>query len=114
MPALKPGGDCPHCHAEAEATHPDHRSQLNALARIEGQVRGVRRMVEEGRYCVDILVQTRAVHAALQRVEHRILKRHLEICVRETFEHADGAARDAKIDEILALFGCDAAAPQGD
>jgi DNA-binding FrmR family transcriptional regulator len=101
---------CPHCAAPAGGgadPHPSHRAQLNALARIEGQVRGIRRMIDEGRYCVDILIQTRAVHAALRRVERRILRRHLETCVREAFQEGNPADREAKIEEILALFDRD-------
>jgi DNA-binding FrmR family transcriptional regulator len=107
MPARENVPECPHCAAaQAEAAAmPSHRAQLNALARIEGQVRGIRRMIEEGRYCVDILVQAQAVHAALRRVERKVLERHLETCVLAAFQSDDPAERERKIAEILALAG---------
>lgn len=82
-----------------------HPEQVDAaLARLEGQVRGIRAMVADGRYCVDILTQTRAAHAALQRVERDILGNHLRACVRKAFTADDPEDRDAKIDELLRLF----------
>lgn len=86
---------------------PSHRPQLDALARIEGQIRGVRKMVEDERYCIDILVQMRSVHAALRRVERSVLKRHLETCVRGAFESGDKTDRDRKIDEIIYIHDWD-------
>ncbi len=83
---------------------PHHGSELEALARIEGQVRGVRGMVVEGRYCVDILTQIRAVHAALRRVERNILQSYLGTCVQSAFADGSEDDRDQKIKEILTLF----------
>ena len=78
-----------------------HDADLARLARIEGQVRGVRRMVEEGAYCIDILRQVQAARAALQSVSRRILRRHLEHCVADALSH--GAAEDAhaRIEEVM-------------
>src|ERR687896_461881 len=61
--------------------HNDKPKLLNRLSRIEGQVRGVARMVEEDRYCIDILTQIQAVRAALGRVETEMLKDHLSHCI---------------------------------
>lgn len=83
---------------------PSHADQLDSLARIEGQVRGIKGMVVEGRYCVDILIQIRAVHAALRRVERNILESYLETCVQRTFSDGSTAERETKIREILSLF----------
>jgi DNA-binding FrmR family transcriptional regulator len=99
---------CPHCQAHEAHHAPSHAAQLDALARIEGQVRGIRRMIEEGRYCVDILTQARAVHAALRQVERRILASHLESCVHDAFHHGTGQDRAEKMDEILSLFDWEA------
>lgn len=99
--------DChPHPESQEECCchTPKHGAELDGLARIEGQVRGIRRMVAEGRYCVDILNQTRAVHAALRRIERRILKAHLETCVQEAFHHGSEEDRARKIAEILNLL----------
>ena len=90
------------CHATGE--FPNHDSELDALARIEGQVRGVRGMVVDRRYCVDILTQIRAVHAALRRVERNILKSYLETCVQQSFTDGSSEEREGKIGEILTLF----------
>jgi DNA-binding FrmR family transcriptional regulator len=84
-----------------------HDSQNAALARIEGQVRGIRAMVDEGRYCMDVLAQCRAVHAALRKVERNILGAHLEGCVKTAFRSDDGKERREKVDEILQLFDWD-------
>lgn len=84
--------------------YPRHDAELDALARIEGQVRGVRGMVLEGRYCVDILIQIRAVHAALRRVERNVLQSYLQTCVQQAFTEGSPEDREGKIREILALF----------
>ena len=84
--------------------NPNHAAELEGLARIEGQVRGVKAMVEEGRYCVDILTQTRAVHAALRRVERNILAAHLKHCVHDAFADGTPEMRAEKVAEILTLF----------
>lgn len=89
---------------EGCGSYPRHDAELDALARIEGQVRGIAGMVVDGRYCIDILTQTRAVHAALRRVERRILQSYLETCVQQTFSEGSPDDRAGKIGEILALF----------
>ena len=61
--------------------YPSHKKTLDALKRIEGQVRGIQRMVEEKRYCVDILTQLSAVGNAVASVQDNILNRHLDTCV---------------------------------
>ena len=85
----------------------DHSAELDRLARLEGQVRGIRSMVEEGRYCIDILTQCRAVHAALRKVERNILEGHLKSCAATAFESGNAKQRAEKIEEILALFDWD-------
>ena len=77
----------------------------NRLKRIEGQVRGVRKMVDEGRYCVDILTQIDAITAALARVQDRILESHLEHCVAAALEGSDVRERREKVDEVVTLLG---------
>ena len=76
---------------------------LARLSRIEGQVRGVRRMIEEDRPCAEILPQLRSVIHALCRVQDHVLHQHLRRCVRESFE-AGGDERDRKTDEIFSLL----------
>ena len=77
---------------------------LNRLARIEGQVRGVRNMVEEDRYCIDILTQINAARAALDRVEQEVLREHLQSCVTHAFHHGSLGERRQKIDELIRVL----------
>ncbi len=74
------------------------------LARIEGQVRGVQRMLEEDRYCVDILLQIAAVQAALGQVGKVVLGSHVETCVADALTHGGKRQRREKIDELLEIF----------
>ena len=84
---------------------PNKPSLMNRLSRIEGQVRGIARMVDEDRYCVDILTQLQAVRAALYRVEGEVLKGHLDHCVMGAMTGDDLAERQAKASELIALLG---------
>jgi DNA-binding FrmR family transcriptional regulator len=74
---------------------------LKRLARIEGQVRGVSRMVEEERYCIDVLTQIGAVEAALDRVALGLIDEHTRHCVVE----AEGGDRAEKVDELMGALG---------
>ena len=78
----------------------DKEKLQNRLRRIEGQVRGIQRMVEEEAYCVDILTQIRSVVSASDKVATILLKDHVEHCVRESIEKGEGA--DEKIEELTA------------
>jgi DNA-binding FrmR family transcriptional regulator len=75
------------------------------LTRIEGQVRGLARMVEEDRYCIDIITQLGAVQAALSRVEDELLKRHVAHCVEHAIASGDKSAQRRKIVELMDVFG---------
>ena len=77
---------------------------LNRLNRIEGQVRGVARMVEEDRYCIDILTQLRALKAALNKVENELLKTHLEHCIVGAMAGGDPLEQRRKADELIELL----------
>ncbi|MBU1262363.1 metal-sensitive transcriptional regulator [bacterium] len=81
-----------------------HEEQLIFLRKIEGQVRGVQKMIEEKRYCVDILTQIRSIVGALYRVEGEILKRHLEGCVVGAFKGESEAEKQKKIDEVIEII----------
>jgi len=81
-----------------------HADKTNALKRIEGQVRGVLRMIDEGRYCIDILNALGAIRGAIKSVEIKILRDHLDSCVRRSFEARSEREIKAKIDEIMDLF----------
>ena len=77
---------------------------INRLRRIEGQVRGVIRMLEEERYCIDVLHQIQAVKAALLRAESEILKDHAATCVESAIASGDGEVQREKVAELVALF----------
>ena len=81
-------------------TDKDRRKLLNRLARIEGQVRGIARMVDEDQYCTDILTQIAAVTTALDRVGLKVLDGHVQGCVRDAMV-ADDKAATAKTRELL-------------
>ncbi len=74
------------------------------LARIAGQVAGIQRMVEEERYCVDVLLQVAAVRAALDRVGKLVLTGHVETCVADAFASGKPRERREKMDELLEVF----------
>ncbi len=77
---------------------------VSRLHRIEGQVRGVARMVEEDRYCIDILHQIHAIKAALSKVETEILKNHAVSCVEEAIAAGDADAQRRKFSELVEVF----------
>ncbi|MEL6300482.1 MAG: metal-sensitive transcriptional regulator [Pseudomonadota bacterium] len=77
---------------------------IKRLRRIEGQVRGVIRMLEEGRYCIDVLHQMQAVKAALARAESEILKEHAATCVDSAIESGDDKVQREKVSELIELF----------
>jgi CsoR family transcriptional regulator, copper-sensing transcriptional repressor len=74
---------------------------LKRLGRIEGQVGGLIRMVEEDRYCIDIVTQIAAVRAALRRAEEEILRDHVAHCVESAIESSDRAEQRRKITELM-------------
>ncbi|MHB8836742.1 MAG: metal-sensitive transcriptional regulator [Candidatus Methylomirabilia bacterium] len=87
----------------APANGEQRDATLARLNRIEGQVRGVRRMIEEERACAEVLPQLRSVINALCRVQDNVLHQHLRRCVRESFT-SGGDERDRKTEEIFALL----------
>ncbi len=83
----------------------DNRPKLlNRLRRIEGQVRGVARMVEEDRYCIDVMTQLRAVRAALAKVESELLKGHLDHCIESAIVSGDQTEQRRKAAELIQLM----------
>jgi CsoR family transcriptional regulator, copper-sensing transcriptional repressor len=75
------------------------------LSRIEGQVRGLARMVEDDRYCIDIVTQIAAVRAALRRVEEEILRDHIGHCVEHAIVSGDAGEQRRKIAELMDVLG---------
>jgi CsoR family transcriptional regulator, copper-sensing transcriptional repressor len=86
-------------------TEGQERARIVArLKRIEGQVAGIRRMVEDDKYCVDTLLQVSAVHGALSKVGQIILSQHIETCVTSAFASGDESKRQETIEELLDVF----------
>lgn len=80
-------------------------SVLKRLRRIEGQVRGLTRMVEEDRYCIDIVTQVSAVRAALRRAEEEILRDHVGNCVEDAIKSGNAAEQRKKVAELMDVLG---------
>ncbi len=83
---------------------PCHKAELKKLNRITGQIEGVKRMIDEGRYCPDILAQLRAARASLHSVEADILETHLKSCVTDAMVSGNPAEQEKKIAELKDLF----------
>ncbi len=90
---------CP-CHGEKIRSEEEMHALLNRLSRIEGQVRGIRGMVERHAYCPDILVQVAAVTAALNAFNRELLAEHIRTCVTEDLH----AGRDETVDELVGIL----------
>jgi DNA-binding FrmR family transcriptional regulator len=86
------------------AKNPDHQDNMVALRRIEGQVRGVQKMIEDRQYCIDILNQIQAVKGALARVEEKILQKHFQHCVTAAIMGSSESQKQQKLNEILELI----------
>lgn len=85
------------CHKTKERSDKEHKDLINRLNRIEGQIRGIKRMVDENVYCPDILVQVAAVNAALNSFNKVLLGNHIKTCVTQDIK--DG--KDETVDELL-------------
>lgn len=82
----------------------DKQKTLDRLARLEGQVRGVARMVEDDRYCMDILAQTAAIRSAVLGVEKMVLEHHAQHCVSAAIASGDPQEQREKFDELIGLL----------
>lgn len=78
-----------------------HEVELVRLRRIEGQIRGVQKMIEEKRYCIDILTQISSIVGAIKSVEENILSRHLQGCVQHSFNKGSKEDKRKKVDEVI-------------
>ena len=88
---------------EKQGPHPVNQRAIRRLKNIEGQVRGIQRMVEEEVYCIDIINQISAIRAALKSLGMVILKRHIETCVSHAIE-SGGAERSPIIEELMTVL----------
>jgi DNA-binding FrmR family transcriptional regulator len=81
-----------------------HEENLTRISRIEGQVRGVRRMIEEREYCIDIITQIQAARSALGAVGRKILEKHLNTCVSDALQSGSKADTDEKLRELMRVM----------
>ena len=91
--------ECPMCKTK-KRDEAEYKSLLNRLSRIEGQVRGIRGMVENNAYCTDILVQVSAVNAALNAFSKELLSQHIRTCVAQDIR----AGKDETIEELVSTL----------
>ena len=92
----EPGPKCC-CERTTERSEKEYKDLIHRLNRIEGQIRGIRSMVENGAYCPDILIQSAAVNAAVNAFNKELLAAHIRTCVAEDIR----AGRDETIDELV-------------
>ena len=98
---FKDGENCACCsHKTKQRSEKEYKDLLNRLSRIEGQVRGIRKMVEKDAYCTDILVQVSAVNAALNSFNKVLLSNHIRTCVAEDIRNG----KDEVVDELVAVL----------
>jgi CsoR family transcriptional regulator, copper-sensing transcriptional repressor len=90
-----------HDHPTTPRTKDEKQAVVNRLKRIEGQVRGIQKMVEEDRYCVDILVQISAINAAMKKVGFEVAERHVKHCVSDAVKSGEG---NEAIDELMGVM----------
>ena len=81
-----------------------HTENTASLSRVEGQIKGVKRMIDDGEYCIDIINQIQAARAALQSISKSILAKHLKYCVATALEEKDEADIDRKLEEIMVVI----------
>ncbi len=81
-----------------------HEETLKRIRRIAGQVQGIGRMVDEKKYCIDIITQIQAARSALRAVELQILQKHMAHCVSDAFESGSPKEAGAKMDELLRVM----------
>ncbi len=89
---------------DAYTKHPSHQAELKKLNRVSGQVEGIKRMIEDCKYCPDIITQIRAARAALRSVEASILETHLQFCVADALASGKSKDAQARIEELKDLF----------
>ena len=94
-------GACPCCAGrKKERTQKEYKDLINRLSRIEGQIRGIKGMIEKDAYCTDIIVQVAAANAALNSFNKVLLANHIKTCVKDDIQ----AGSDEKVEELLVLL----------
>lgn len=91
-------------HRTKKRSEKEYRSLINRLSRIEGQVRGVKRMVEQDAYCTDILIQVSAINAALNSFNKVLLSEHIRTCVAEDIREGKDETMEELVDTLQKLM----------
>ena len=91
----------PHKHPSEDRTEEEKKQLQNRFKRIEGQIRGIQKMVGDDRYCVDILIQLSAIQAALKKAGYSLLERHTKTCVASSIKNGNG---DHHIEELMKVI----------
>ncbi|EMA6343863.1 metal-sensing transcriptional repressor [Bacillus cytotoxicus] len=94
-------GHCVNQEKMVPRTDEEIEKVINRLKRIEGQVRGIQKMIEDNRYCIDVFIQISAVQAALNKVRFSLLERHTNHCVKKAIQEGNG---DASIQELMRVI----------
>jgi len=92
------------CHKTKERTPDQYKSLINRLNRIEGQIRGIRKMVEQDAYCTDVLMQTSAVNAAIGAFNRELLAQHIRTCVLEDVKKGEMQTVDELVQTVERLM----------
>ena len=87
-----------------ESNHPNYEKHLPRINKVVGQLNGIKKMIEDKRYCPEIITQLKAVSSACQSLEIIMLQKHLETCVMEAFHSKDKNIQDEKIQELTKLY----------
>lgn len=85
-------------------TEDEKKQLINRLKRVEGQVRGIQKMIEEDRYCIDVLIQINAINAALKQVGINLLEHHTSHCVLEAIDSGDGEHAVTELVDVIKQF----------
>ena len=88
------------CHKTKKRSQEEHTRLVNRLSRVEGQIRGIKKMVEEDAYCIDILIQVAAANAALNSFNKELLAEHIRTCVADDIKNG----REETIEELVATL----------
>lgn len=96
--------ECQCCGKTKERSEKEIKALINRLSRIEGQVRGIRRMVENDAYCIDIIMQTAAAGAALNAFNRQLLSEHIKTCVADDIRAGNSEAMDELLDTLTKLM----------
>ena len=91
------------CHDNLHQ-HPSHMNQKRRLSRVKGQLEGIDKMIDENRYCMDIINQIRAATSALKSLEKEVMHTHIKSCVKAAIESSDHFDAQEKIQEIMDFF----------